>query len=90
MEVHEDAEIHLQPMEKTHSGADGCLRGYCEPVEDPWWSRLLAGTCVPMERGAYAGAGVKEGNNLRVSHCAAKKPRERGQRENQKVMLAKW
>ncbi|KAJ7413896.1 hypothetical protein BTVI_42119 [Pitangus sulphuratus] len=53
MEVHGgpgDAEIHLQPMEETHAGAGRCPRQCCDPTEGPCWSRLLTGTCWPMER----------------------------------------
>ncbi|TRZ16779.1 hypothetical protein HGM15179_010336 [Zosterops borbonicus] len=32
MVEHQDDEIHLQPVEKTHTGAGGCLRGGCDPV----------------------------------------------------------
>lgn len=34
METHRDAEIHMRPVEKTHTGADGCLGGSCDPVGD--------------------------------------------------------
>ncbi|KAF4799524.1 hypothetical protein TURU_054466 [Turdus rufiventris] len=56
MEEHKDADIHLQHVEEPHARAGECLRGGCDPVGGLCWSRLLAGTCRPMERGAHAGA----------------------------------
>lgn len=61
MEVNGGAEIPLQPMEETHAGAGGCLRRGCDPLGSPHWSRVLAGTCRPMERGAHAGGGFLVG-----------------------------
>ncbi|TRZ07221.1 hypothetical protein HGM15179_019887 [Zosterops borbonicus] len=36
MEAHRDAEIHLQPVEESHTGAGGCLRGGCDLVGGLW------------------------------------------------------
>lgn len=33
MDNHGDAEIHLQSMEETQTGADGCPREGCQPEE---------------------------------------------------------
>ncbi|KAJ7399583.1 hypothetical protein BTVI_114145 [Pitangus sulphuratus] len=61
IDVHRVVEIHLQPVEETHAGACGCLRGSCELVGGLSWSRLLAGTCGPTERGTHTGVGFLEG-----------------------------
>ncbi|KAJ7404541.1 protein pxr1-like [Pitangus sulphuratus] len=61
MEVYRGAEIHSQPVEETHARAGGCLREGCEPMGNTCWSRVLARTCRPTERGAHTGAGLLVG-----------------------------
>ncbi|TRZ12029.1 hypothetical protein HGM15179_015092 [Zosterops borbonicus] len=50
------AEIHLQPMKETHARAGKCLKEGCESIGNLCWSRVLAETCRPMQRGAHTGA----------------------------------
>ncbi|KAF4801321.1 hypothetical protein TURU_036079 [Turdus rufiventris] len=60
VKVRDEAEIHLQPMEDpTVEQVDP--KGVCDPVGSLDWSRLLAATCVLMERRAHAGADCLEG-----------------------------
>ncbi|RMC04475.1 hypothetical protein DUI87_18920 [Hirundo rustica rustica] len=58
MEEHKEAEIHLQPMEKHHVGAGGCLKGGCVPVGGLCLEQSPDRTCGPVERGAHIGAGL--------------------------------
>ncbi|TRZ10874.1 hypothetical protein HGM15179_016233 [Zosterops borbonicus] len=51
--AHENSEIHLQPMEEPHTRAGGCLNGDCDAMGSVCWSRVLAGTCTPMEKGDH-------------------------------------
>lgn len=41
---------------KPHAEAAECLRGGCDPLGNPGWSRVLTGACGPVERGAHARA----------------------------------
>ncbi|KAJ7419315.1 hypothetical protein BTVI_26020 [Pitangus sulphuratus] len=61
MEDHGDEEIHLQTMQETHARAGGCPKEGCEPMGNPCCSRVLSGTCRPVERGDHAGIGVLVG-----------------------------
>jgi len=55
MEVHSEADIHLQPME------DCDPEGSCDPVGSPTLKQAPAKTCRPVERGAHTGAGLLAG-----------------------------
>ncbi|KAJ7400805.1 protein pxr1-like [Pitangus sulphuratus] len=59
MEGNGSAEIHLQPMEETHARVE--LKGGCEPLGSPCWTRVLAGTCRPLDTGVHAGPGFLVG-----------------------------
>ncbi|KAJ7407644.1 hypothetical protein WISP_125526 [Willisornis vidua] len=61
MEVHGEAETHLQPMEGHHAGASGCPKEGYDPMRSLHWNRLLAGTCRLMERRIHTGAGLVAG-----------------------------
>ncbi|KAJ7419650.1 protein pxr1-like [Pitangus sulphuratus] len=43
LKVHGGVDIHLQPMDRAHAGAGGCLKKGCDPMGSPHCSRLLAG-----------------------------------------------
>ncbi|RMC19163.1 hypothetical protein DUI87_03767 [Hirundo rustica rustica] len=60
MEAHEDAEIHLQPVEEPHTGAGECLRGGHQPVGNLCQRRVLEVIYTPVKR-AHGGAD-KEGH----------------------------
>jgi len=61
MEVHGGADIHLQPVEGTPCWSRWVPEGDCDPVGSPVLEKDPARTCGPMERGAYAGAGLLAG-----------------------------
>jgi len=43
VEVHDGADIHLQPVENATLEQVDAPEGVCNPVESPCWSRLLTG-----------------------------------------------
>jgi len=47
MEAHGGAETHLQPREDPTLEQGDVLKGDCDPVESPHWSRLLARPVTP-------------------------------------------
>ncbi|KAM9590910.1 uncharacterized protein ACIBXB_005942 [Morphnus guianensis] len=46
-EVHGRADIHLQPMEDPTPEQVDTPEGGCDPMESPYWSRILAGPVTP-------------------------------------------
>ena len=47
MEVHSEADLHLQPVEGIPHWSRGMPEGRCDPVGSPRWSRLLPGPADP-------------------------------------------
>jgi len=49
MEAHGGADLHLQPMEDSTLEQVDVPEGGCDPMESPYWSRLLAGLMDPWK-----------------------------------------
>lgn len=60
-------DLHPAGCGGLHTGADGCALEELQPVEGPFWSRLVAATAAHRGAGFLAGSAARGG--LRLEQC---------------------